>query len=169
LRIQRYEGQYFSSLVDTLVELDQHYFGPNGKTWEQIRDGVTQNLLGAGSGVDVLVAIESDEVVGIATISLLFPAPDQFGQLFMKDLFIRQPWRGRGIGKAMMQFIAAHALNLNCTRLDWTTEESNSSAISFYDSLGANRVPEKIYFRLAGEEIAALARSISTTCGPGKT
>jgi ribosomal protein S18 acetylase RimI-like enzyme len=56
-----------------------------------------------------------------------------------------------------MQFLAAHAVKLNCVRFDWTTEETNPGAMAFYARLGAERVKEKVYYRLTGSALLALA------------
>ena len=57
--------------------------------------------------------------------------------LFLEDLFVREPFRGRGVGKALLCQVAEfartegyHAIRLDV--LDW-----NEPAIKFYKSLGA--------------------------------
>ena len=57
--------------------------------------------------------------------------------LFLEDLFVREPFRGHGVGKALLSQVAEiaveegyHTIRLDV--LDW-----NESAIKFYKSLGA--------------------------------
>jgi ribosomal protein S18 acetylase RimI-like enzyme len=157
MRIQFYEPPFFHRLVDAMRELDRHYFGESGSTREQVAVGLTRGLLGADSGVKIALAVDQDEIAGLATISLLFPAPEQRGQLFMKDLFVRNAWRSKGVGEQVMQFLASYAISLNCVRFDWTTENTNTGAMAFYNRLGAERVKQKVYYRLTGKALVALA------------
>jgi hypothetical protein len=42
-------------------------------------------------------------------------------------------------------------------RIDLTTEDWNEAALRFYDSLGADRHGQKIFLRLSGEALEAIA------------
>lgn len=62
--------------------------------------------------------------------------------LFLEDLFVREAFRGRGVGKALLRETAEiarkeghHSIRLDV--LDW-----NESAIKFYESLGAEYLPQ---------------------------
>jgi GNAT superfamily N-acetyltransferase len=159
VRIQFFEPTLFPPLVEAMYELDQHYFGQAGATREAVAASMERGLLSNESGVKVVVAMDHGEVAGLATISLLFPAPEQRGQLFMKDLFVRQRWRSKGVGEQIMQFLAVHALSLNCVRFDWTTENTNAGAMTFYKRIGAEHVKQKVYYRLTGAALEALAKT----------
>jgi GNAT superfamily N-acetyltransferase len=161
VRIQFFEPRYFQSFADAMHELDQHYFGQAGASREAVSASLERGLLGANSGVKVVLAVDEGEVAGLATVSLLFPAPELRGQLFMKDLFVRQNWRGHGVGEQIMQFLAVYAVNLNCVRFDWTTENTNSGAMAFYARLGAEHIRRKVYYRLTGPALEALAKGAS--------
>ncbi|MDN0031266.1 MULTISPECIES: GNAT family N-acetyltransferase [Serratia] len=95
--------------------------------------------------------------MGFATFSLLFPAPRCSGQAFMKELFTSEKARGRGVGRALIQFIATFALEHGCSRLDWTAEASNPKAGEFYLSIGASLIEDKQYFRMEGKDLKAFA------------
>jgi GNAT superfamily N-acetyltransferase len=156
VRIQFYEQSLFEPLVAAMHELDEHYFGESAASRDIVAGSLVRGLLSIDSGVKV-VALDQGMVAGLATVSLLFPAPEQRGQLFMKDLFVCKRWRGLRVGEQVMQFLAAHAVKLNCVRFDWTTEETNPGAMAFYARLGAHRVKEKVYYRLSGSALLALA------------
>ncbi|MCV2348772.1 GNAT family N-acetyltransferase [Paucibacter sp. Y2R2-4] len=121
--------------------------------------------MAADAGVQIVVAQDGDEVAALATFSLLYPARQQRGQLIMMDLFARQRWRSRGLGEQLMRYLAAYALQRNCIRFDWTTESSNTGAMSFYQRLGAEHVTEKVYYRLTGQALQALAGEPAQTPG----
>lgn len=148
-------------LVAVFTELHRHYVGDAAPPPQAVRDNLAR-ALGQG-GADVRVAVARDDgpagpIAGVATVARLIPAPGAQGQLFMKDLFVRAPWRGHGVGEALMAFLARHALDQGCVRLDWTTETGNPGALAFYDRLGAMRVTEKVYFRFTGDALVALAQ-----------
>jgi predicted acetyltransferase len=156
VQIRSYEPAHFEPLVQALHELEQHYHGDDAPTREAVAASLMTGMLGPRSGVSVLVALDGNEVAGLATYALLYPAPQLGGQLFMKDLFVRQRWRGQGLGERLMRHLAEQALQLGCVRFDWTAEHTNAGALAFYDRLGARRVAEKVYFRLSGDALAAL-------------
>ena len=88
---------------------------------------VRQRVLSATSCEIALAEIEG-KAVGLATFAILYPAPGPSGQLLMKDLFTLATARGRGVGHALMTFLACLALERGCTRFDWTAETDNSEA-----------------------------------------
>jgi len=57
--------------------------------------------------------------------------------LFLEDLFVRETFRGRGIGKALLASVARIAVQENCYGLHWEVLDWNEKAIEFYKSLGA--------------------------------
>jgi GNAT superfamily N-acetyltransferase len=93
----------------------------------------------------------------MASFGQLYPAPNLGGQIQVKDIFVRDGFRNRGIGAAIIRRLAALALERRCSRVDWTAETSNPRAIEFYDRLGVPRVESKVYFRLDGETLKAFA------------
>jgi len=57
--------------------------------------------------------------------------------LFLEDLFVRQEFRGKGIGKALLATVARIAEQENCYGIRWEVLDWNQPAIDFYKSLGA--------------------------------
>ena len=56
-----------------------------------------------------------------------------------------------------MRFLAAYAIDNNCSRLDWTADRDNHQAICFYQDLNATESTDKAYFRMDGHKLAKLA------------
>jgi len=75
----------------------------------------------------------------------------------MKELYVTSDYRSRGVGRQLMAWIAQYAVAKNCVRFDWTVDADNRSALDFYHQLGATQVTDKLYFRFAGPDLAALA------------
>ncbi len=58
-------------------------------------------------------------------------------QMFLEDLFVREAYRGRKLGKALLAAVARIAASENCHALRWEVLDWNQSAIEFYEALGA--------------------------------
>jgi GNAT superfamily N-acetyltransferase len=144
-------------IVELFHRIDLHYFADEAPSKEEISGYVRRNLFQEHCGVRVALAREDGRPLGLATFAILYPAPRMTGQLFMKDLFAVEESRGKGVGRAIMRFLAEHALEKGCGRFDWTAETTNPSALEFYDRLGIPRVEEKVYYRLTGEKLKSFA------------
>ena len=79
--------------------------------------------------------------------------------LYVEDVFVREAFRGLGIGKALLADLARIALSRGCARMEWAVLDWNEPAIGFYRSLGAAPMSEWTVFRLDGEDLARLAQS----------
>ena len=108
---------------------------------------------------EALLAFEDGEPVGYALFFPLFSTFAGRGGLYLEDLFVLPDRRGRGYGKALFKTLAAIAVERNYCRVEWRCLDWNQPSIDFYHSLGAVALDEWTTFRLAGENIEALARS----------
>lgn len=78
--------------------------------------------------------------------------------IYLEDLFVDPAFRGLGIGKALLQAVAADALAEGCERLQWDVLDWNTPAIDFYRVMGAEFLDEWRNVRLEGEALVRLAR-----------
>ncbi|MDR1587790.1 MAG: GNAT family N-acetyltransferase [Treponema sp.] len=78
--------------------------------------------------------------------------------IYIEDLFVRPEFRGRGLGKLLLEFIAETAVKRNCGRLEWACLNWNEPSIKFYKSQGARPLSEWTSYRVAGEQLRALGR-----------
>lgn len=77
--------------------------------------------------------------------------------LYLEDLYVKQDQRGKGYGKAMLVALAQLARARNCGRFEWSVLDWNENAIRFYESVGADVMPDWRICRVAGPALAALA------------
>lgn len=77
--------------------------------------------------------------------------------LYLEDLFVLPEFRGLGIGKALLQRVAAVAVERGCLRLQWEVLDWNQPAIDFYKAMGADFLDEWRNVRVTGEALARLA------------
>jgi GNAT superfamily N-acetyltransferase len=155
------ESQH-ESLVELLCELHAYYNGASQVAPQLVREHLLQNLLGPASPHRLVVASDGEgRVTGLAAITLVFslvePAPDKRRHCQLKELYVRSSCRGQGCGRALMAWVARYAWDNGCRRIDWPVKASNARGISFYEELGAERVIERLSYRLDGPAIRRLA------------
>ena len=77
--------------------------------------------------------------------------------LYVEDLFVRPPFRGRGIGKALMQRLARTCVDEGYARFEWAVLDWNAPSIAFYQSIGAEIKGEWKVCRMSGPALAKFA------------
>lgn len=77
--------------------------------------------------------------------------------LYLEDLFVLPEYRGLGVGKALLQQVAAIAVEKNCPRLQWEVLDWNTPAIDFYKAMGAEFLDEWRNVRVTGKALLRLA------------
>ena len=79
--------------------------------------------------------------------------------LFLEDLFVRQAFRGKGIGKALLANVAGIARRENCYGVRWEVLDWNQPAIDFYKRLGATFLDQWKSVLLTGEALERAAEA----------
>jgi GNAT superfamily N-acetyltransferase len=118
------------------------------------------DLVRDGFGVDpkfrALIAEWDKQAAGYAFF-FHFYSTWQGRQLFLEDLFVRPQFRGRGIGGALLSYIANIARNENCHAMRWEVLGWNKPAIELYKSLGATFLDDWRLVLLPSEGVRRLA------------
>jgi len=151
------------SLVDLLCELHAYYNEGSSVPSEVVRSHLISNLLGPDSPLRLVVAYEdAGRVLGFAAIALTYslvdPMPEQRRHCQLKELYVRSSNTGRGVGTAIMAWVAQYAAKNGCRRIDWPVKATNARGIAFYKELGAQQVIERLSFRLSEPGLSELAR-----------
>ena len=145
--------------VTTLLELFgelaeyEHLEHELKATEEQLREA----LFGARPAAEALIAERDREVVGYA---LFFPTFSSFlasTGVWLEDLFVRPNNRGEGVGRALLEAVAARVRERGGERLEWAALDWNELALGFYRGIGATTMNEWITHRLDGEALSDLA------------
>ena len=100
--------------------------GVTAATWARILD--------PAGGIGMRVAEEEGTLLGFATWvthpSTWTLTPD----CYLEDLFVGEAARGKGVGRALIEDLAALGRTLGWSRLYWHTAEGNAQARRLYDS-----------------------------------
>jgi GNAT superfamily N-acetyltransferase len=121
-------------------------------------DGVRRSLFGPRPYAECVIARWEGEPAGFALYFHNFSTFLAQPGVYLEDLFVKSEFRGKGVGRALLQHLAQVALDRNCGRLEWSVLDWNEAAIGFYRSLGATGLDEWTIFRLQGDALARLAR-----------
>jgi GNAT superfamily N-acetyltransferase len=136
--------------------------------YEELSDQVTateelvrENLFGKNPVAHALLAFWDDQPAGFALFFQTFSTFLARPGIWLEDLFVHPPFRTRGIGRALLQRLAAVALERQCGRLEWSALDWNTLATDFYKKLGAIPMNEWTIYRMTGDAIVNLARTVS--------
>lgn len=77
--------------------------------------------------------------------------------IYLEDLFVSPEFRSLGIGKALLQQVAAVALEKGYLRLQWEVLDWNTPSIDFYKAMGAEFLDEWRNVRISGKALDRLA------------
>jgi GNAT superfamily N-acetyltransferase len=134
-------------------------------TFERLADKVTvteETLLCDGFGATPRFRVLLPEWDGKpAGYELLYEFYSSFAGrgLFLEDIYVREEFRGHGIGKALMAEAAAIAVREGFWGIRWEVLDWNQSAIDFYKTLGAAFLDDWKSVHLMGEPLQRLAES----------
>lgn len=99
----------------------------------------------------VIIGEEDGVPVGFALYFFNFSTFEGRPGLYLEDLFIKEEYRNKGYGKAMLQKLAGIAVQNNCKRFEWWCLDWNKPSIDFYKSLGAVGMEDWTTYRMDGE------------------
>lgn len=108
------------------------------------------------------IAEWSGEPAGFAVWFLNFSTFRGRHGIYVEDVFVRPPYRGRGIGKALMSTLARRCVERGYARFEWAVLDWNAPAIAFYRSIGAQVLDQWKICRLSGEALSRFAQGGAT-------
>ena len=116
-----------------------------------------ETLFGERAYAEVVIAEWQGQACGFAlffhTYSTFLGKPG----IHLEDLFVEPDFRGKGIGKELLAFLAKTAIDRGCGRLEWVVLDWNQPSIDFYRSQKADSLDDWMTFRLSDEHLQNLA------------
>jgi GNAT superfamily N-acetyltransferase len=114
-------------------------------------------LFGSRPVCEAMIAEVGGSAVGFALYFATFSTFLCKPGLYLEDLFVEPAHRGSGIGKALLQRLAALVVERGGGRFEWRVLDWNEPSIRFYESLGASLMREWLLARLTGQALEQLA------------
>ena len=118
-----------------------------------------ESLFGPSPRAEVIIGSVQGIPVGYALFFHSFSTFLGKSGMYIEDLFVQKVHRGKGMGKALLLYVAELARKRGCKRLEWSVLDWNEPAIRFYESLGAVPMNGWTLFRLAGKTLDTLLTS----------
>jgi GNAT superfamily N-acetyltransferase len=78
---------------------------------------------------------------------------------FIKELYVTDKHRSKGVGKLLMKAIATEAEKAGCAMIKWWVAKWNHRSIQFYERLGAQIDPDWHEFQMSEKSFRDLAAS----------
>lgn len=113
-------------------------------------------LFGERPVAGALLARVDGHVAGYAVYYRTFSTFVGRAGVFLDDLYVRPEFRKRGIGRALLERVAAVDAKAGGGRFEWIALRWNENAFRFYRSLGAKVMDDWALLRMNGREISNL-------------
>jgi diamine N-acetyltransferase len=124
-----------------------------------------ESLFGPRPAAEAVIAYLGDEPAGFAVFFSNFSTFVGRGGIYLEDLFVEPKFRSKGIGKALLVYLAKLTRERGWARLQWAVLDWNEPAIQFYRSLGAQPLDDWTVYRVSGAELEKLAGPLDSEDG----
>jgi len=115
------------------------FYGRSGATAlaPEITQMTWSRFFDAYEPVHALVAEKNGELLGLVH-SIFHRNTIMLGPTcYLQDLFTSAAARGKGVGRALIEAVYAHAKTAGAVRVYWHTHETNQTAMALYDKVAA--------------------------------
>jgi GNAT superfamily N-acetyltransferase len=120
-------------------------------------DGLRESLFGKRRYAEVLIAEHDGTTAGFALFFHNFSTFLGKPGIYLEDLYVKPAFRGAGIGKKLLVYLASLAKRRGCGRLEWWVLHWNEPAIGFYRSVGADPMDDWTVYRVSRSALEDLA------------
>ncbi|GET38712.1 GNAT family N-acetyltransferase [Microseira wollei] len=121
-----------------------------------------EHLFGKRAYAEAILAQFDGQAVGFALFFHNYSTFLTKPGIYLEDIFVLPEYRGQGIGKALLTYVAKLAVERGCGRLEWSVLDWNSPAIAFYQRMGASILEEWRICRVSGASLTELAQKADT-------
>lgn len=156
LTIRRAQAEDLSLIQDLIKGLASYEKRPQDVTGtkEQLHFWLFEKKVAA-----VWLAEYEGETAGYALYYPVFGSFAAAGYVYLEDFFLKEEFRGRGLGRCFFSKIAEAVLTEGYAGMEWSCLDWNRTAIGFYQRQEAEQETGRVYFELDRkglERIAAL-------------
>lgn len=120
---------------------------------------IRQTLFGDQKYAEVIIASLNQQDVGYALFFHNYSTFSAKPGLYLEDLYVKPAFRGLGVAKILLTYLANLAVERNCSRFEWACLDWNTHAIDFYLDMGSRAMNEWTTYRLNGNNLKTLANS----------
>jgi GNAT superfamily N-acetyltransferase len=92
-------------------------------------------LLASPGGHIAIARDQASRAVGMATAQLVISTAEGAPSAWIEDVVVREDWRGKGLGRALLDAVLAWARSQGAVRAQLLADLDNAPALAFYDRL----------------------------------
>lgn len=132
-----------------LVELMNHYISDKMGGGQVLDDNLASRLIDGlrnHPSAIVLFAELDGEIVGLANCFVNFATFTVAKFINIHDIVVLEAFRGKGVGRALLQHISAIAKELGCSKVTLEVREDNINAQGLYKSEGFDDCFPRMYY-----------------------
>jgi len=118
------------ALLQILFDLEKDFEG------DQVRQRRGLELMLENERGCVLVAEVEGEVIGMCSGQVTVSTAEGGPALLVEDVVVREEWRGKGVGRLLMESLGNQARDQGIERLQLLADRTNGPALDFYEALG---------------------------------
>lgn len=144
-------------LIQALAEYEKLSHAVTGSA-----EALEEHLFGSKPYVEAILAEYAGQAAGFGLFCHNYSTFLTKPGIYLEDLFIVPEFRRKGIGKAILKYLAQLAIARDCGRLEWSVLDWNEPAIAFYEKIGASVLPDWRICRVTGDSLTQLAASTSS-------
>ena len=142
-------------ILDLIRELAEYEHEPDAA--QATAEQIAAALFGEHPAAEAVIARLDGEPVGWALWFQNFSTWTGKPGLWLEDLLVRPQYRGQGVGKALLVFLARLCVERDYGRFEWSVLDWNTPAVDFYQAIGAEPMSEWTTQRMTGESLRRLA------------
>lgn len=136
------DGPALLSLIDALADFEKLKRPSRSARTRLLRDA-----FGPKQKFNTLLAFDNKTAIGYAIIFETYSSFLAYPTLYLEDLFVLPAYRSKKIGYELFRAYEREARRRSCRRLEWIVLDWNTSAIRFYERLGAQHMKNWLFFR----------------------
>jgi ribosomal protein S18 acetylase RimI-like enzyme len=130
------DPRHAEAIVTVLDTYARDPVGAGRPLGDDVRQRLVHDLSKLGYSVVLLAFEPAGEPVGIAICFYGYSTFQARPLLNIHDLAVTPPWRGRGVGRALLIAAEEHAVTQGCCKLTLEVQDDNSPALGLYRSFG---------------------------------
>src|SRR5262249_40063909 len=143
-----------AQMIREFAEYQRESDQVNATEEDLMRDG-----FGAKPKFHALVAEWEGKPAGYAVYLFGYSTWAGRASLFVEDVFVRDAFRQKGIGRALLRRLAVIAQENGCFGMWWEVLNWNTKTIEFYQSIGCIEDKNRFPMYLIGDDLDAFASS----------
>lgn len=142
---------YFAETGDSIIihqlimelALYEHMENEVTATIEDIEKLLFQQKIGKA-----ILAEYNDKVVGFALYYYNVSTFKGRAGIYLEDFYVKQNYRGKGIGTALITSLGKIAKEEGCGRVEWSCLDWNTPSIKYYKKMGGEIIQDWLRFRV---------------------